>query len=226
VRPAGQATRRPTCVPALLQRCALYANDTICASLTPPDSPLSYRGLSNSTASGDVAHHFVTQGSPDQEGVCSALHQHRFRSSGNRAFLERVFGSHTCQNPRPTPTDACCLTSGWSGRRTTSSSWPSRGGRRPLNRRALAPSGTDDRSPPRKMYFELSSAPRVQTIAVAHSNPGPRRLRRLYGRGRWRKRKGIATVRLADGFVCDAEVHWYEATGIGRRELRVKRLLG
>ena len=76
------------------------------------------------------------------------------------------------------------------------------------------------------MYFELIGPIRqVETIAVAHSIRDCARLRRLYGRGRWRKRKGIATVRLADGFVCEAEVHWYEAMGIGRRELRVKRLL-
>jgi hypothetical protein len=43
---------------------------------------------------------------------------------------------------------------------------------------------------------------------------------------RWRKRKGFATVRLPDGLVCEAEVHWYEATGIGRREVKVKRLVG
>jgi hypothetical protein len=76
------------------------------------------------------------------------------------------------------------------------------------------------------MYFELiGSIRQVEAIAVAHSIRDRARLRRLYGRGRWRKRKGIAAVRLADGFVCEAEVHWYEATGIGRRELRVKRLL-
>jgi len=77
------------------------------------------------------------------------------------------------------------------------------------------------------MYFELIGPIRqVDTIAVTHSIRDRARLWRLYGRGRWRKRKGIATVRLADGFVCEAEVHWYEASGIGRRELRVKRLLG
>jgi len=77
------------------------------------------------------------------------------------------------------------------------------------------------------MYFELiGPIGQVKTIAVAHSIRDRARLRRLYGRGRWRKRKGIATVRLADGFVCEAELHWYEATGIGRREMRVKRLLG
>jgi hypothetical protein len=76
------------------------------------------------------------------------------------------------------------------------------------------------------MYFELIGPIRqVETIAVAHAIRDRARLRRLYGRGRWRKPKGIATVRLADGFVGAAEVHWYEATGIGGRELRVKRLL-
>ena len=51
------------------------------------------------------------------------------------------------------------------------------------------------------------------------------RLRRLYGRGRWRKRKGLATVRLDDGVLAEAELHWYEATGIGKKEVRIKRLL-
>ena len=65
----------------------------------------------------------------------------------------------------------------------------------------------------------------TETIAVGRSIRDLARLRRLYGRGRWRKRKGFATVRLPDGFVCEAEVHWYEATGIGKKELRIKRLL-
>ena len=51
------------------------------------------------------------------------------------------------------------------------------------------------------------------------------RLVRRYGRGRWKKRKGTATIRLADGSICDAEVHWYEAAGIGRREIKIKRYL-
>jgi hypothetical protein len=66
----------------------------------------------------------------------------------------------------------------------------------------------------------------AETIAAGPSVRDRARLRRLYGRGRWRKRKGIARVRLPDGVVCEAEVHWYEATGIGRREVKVKRLLG
>ena len=51
------------------------------------------------------------------------------------------------------------------------------------------------------------------------------RLRKLYGDGRWRKRKGEATVRLSDGTVLNAEIHWYEATGIGKREFKIKRYL-
>ncbi|MBZ0253126.1 MAG: hypothetical protein K8I02_07280 [Candidatus Methylomirabilis sp.] len=51
------------------------------------------------------------------------------------------------------------------------------------------------------------------------------RLRRLYGPGRWKKRKGVAKVRLPDGSAAMAEVHWYEAHGIGKKEFKIKRLL-
>lgn len=51
------------------------------------------------------------------------------------------------------------------------------------------------------------------------------RLRRAYGRGRWRKRKGIARVRLEDGSIHTAEIDWYEATGIGRKEFKIRYLL-
>jgi hypothetical protein len=50
------------------------------------------------------------------------------------------------------------------------------------------------------------------------------RLRKVYGRGRWRKMKGIASVRLPDGTTSAAEVHWYESHGIGRKEFKIKRL--
>lgn len=62
----------------------------------------------------------------------------------------------------------------------------------------------------------------VETIA---SGPGVRnrtRLRKQYGRGRWRKLKGVARVQLADGTVRLAEVHWYEAPGIGKKEFKLK----
>ena len=47
----------------------------------------------------------------------------------------------------------------------------------------------------------------------------------MYGKGRWRKRKGIAKVRLENGHALMAEIHWYEATGIGKREFKIKRFL-
>jgi len=51
------------------------------------------------------------------------------------------------------------------------------------------------------------------------------RLRKQFGRGRWRKLKGVTSVRLANGVVRKAEVHWYEAHGIGRRKTKIKRFL-
>jgi hypothetical protein len=51
------------------------------------------------------------------------------------------------------------------------------------------------------------------------------RLRKAFGHGRWRKQKGIATVRLEDGTICQAELHWYEAHGIGRKKLKIKQYL-
>jgi hypothetical protein len=51
-------------------------------------------------------------------------------------------------------------------------------------------------------------------------------LRKRYGKGRWRKLKGIATIRLPDGRMRIVELHWYEAHGIGKRNMRIKRVLG
>lgn len=65
----------------------------------------------------------------------------------------------------------------------------------------------------------------IETFATGRGIRELRRLRRKYGPGRWRKRKGLATLRLSDGFVTRAELHWYEANGIGRRELKIKRFL-
>ena len=65
----------------------------------------------------------------------------------------------------------------------------------------------------------------IATFAVGRGIRERRRLQRRYGKGRWRKRKGRARVRLADGTIRDAELHWYEATGIGRKELKIKRYL-
>ena len=75
------------------------------------------------------------------------------------------------------------------------------------------------------MLYELIGPNRIaQTIATGTSIRDRGWLRRLYGRGRWRKRKRVALVRLPDGVVTAAEVHWYEASGIGKKELKVKRL--
>jgi hypothetical protein len=65
----------------------------------------------------------------------------------------------------------------------------------------------------------------VETFAVNASIRDLTRLRRVHGPGRWRKRKGTARVRLADGSVCPAEIHWYEAHGVGRVEMKIKRFL-
>ncbi len=62
----------------------------------------------------------------------------------------------------------------------------------------------------------------IETFAADSGIREIRRLRRMYGIGHWRKRKGIASVRLADGSIRRAEIHWYEASGIGRFEFKIK----
>lgn len=74
------------------------------------------------------------------------------------------------------------------------------------------------------IYFEIiGELTEAETIAIGSSIREIGRLRKFYGRGRWRKRKGIARVRLPDGSVRLAEVHWYEAHGIGLKEFKIKR---
>jgi len=76
------------------------------------------------------------------------------------------------------------------------------------------------------MIFEiLGDISDIETFATGSGIREIARLRRIYGRGRWRKRKGIARVRLSDGSVRTAELHRYEATGIGRKEFKIKHLL-
>jgi hypothetical protein len=65
----------------------------------------------------------------------------------------------------------------------------------------------------------------IEVIAVGNSIREHVRLRKTYGKGRWRKLKGKATIRLADGTLQTAEVHWYEAHGIGKKEFKIKRIL-
>jgi hypothetical protein len=76
------------------------------------------------------------------------------------------------------------------------------------------------------MYFQvIGDITHVETFATGSSIRELARLRKFYGRGRWRKRKGIARVRLDSGEIRLAEVHWYEAHGIGRKEFKIKRYI-
>jgi len=76
------------------------------------------------------------------------------------------------------------------------------------------------------MYFDLvGRIADIETIAVERAIREIGRLNKKYGEARWRKRKGVAKVRLPDGTICEAEVHWYEAHGVGRKEMKIKRIL-
>ena len=76
------------------------------------------------------------------------------------------------------------------------------------------------------MYVEIIGAiDNIEMIAVGNAIRDLARLRQQYGPGRWRKLKGTALVRLADGSLRRAEVHWYEAHGIGRKKLKIKHFL-
>jgi hypothetical protein len=71
----------------------------------------------------------------------------------------------------------------------------------------------------------LGTLTNVETIAIGRAIRDLRRIRRLYGKGRWRRMKGEALVRLRSGRLRRAELHWYEAHGVGRREVKRKRYL-
>lgn len=74
--------------------------------------------------------------------------------------------------------------------------------------------------------FEIiSDITNVEVIAIGKSIRDLERLREQYGDGRWRKMKGIATIQLPNGHVRKAEIHWYEAQGVGRKEYKRKRYL-
>jgi hypothetical protein len=76
------------------------------------------------------------------------------------------------------------------------------------------------------MKFEIvGEIVEVERIAASSSIRILTLLKERYGHGRWRKQKGNATVRLDDGTIRRAEVHWFEAHGIGKRKLRIKRFL-
>ena len=68
-------------------------------------------------------------------------------------------------------------------------------------------------------FAVIGAITEIEIIAIGNHIRDLKRLQKLYGRGRWRKLKGRASVRLANGHIRLAELHWYEAHGIGRKEL-------
>ena len=75
-------------------------------------------------------------------------------------------------------------------------------------------------------YFEIvGPITGIETIAIGRHIRQISRLHEQYGRGRWRKLKGVATVRVASGTLRRAEVHWYEAHGIGKVRFKIKRFI-
>lgn len=76
------------------------------------------------------------------------------------------------------------------------------------------------------MNFEIiGDIKDIEIIAIGKKIKEIARLRKYYGKGRWRKLKGIATVKINKSDILDAEVHWYEAHGIGKKELKIKRFI-
>ena len=74
------------------------------------------------------------------------------------------------------------------------------------------------------MNFEIvGKIEGIEVIAIGNSIQDIARLRKQYGPGRWRKLKGKATVRLANGRITKAEIHWYEAHGIGKKKFKIKK---
>ena len=76
------------------------------------------------------------------------------------------------------------------------------------------------------MFFKiLGHVLDIETIASGKGIRERRRLRKFYGGRRWRKLKGMATIELSDGTIHHAELHWYQAHGVGAREFKIKRIL-
>ncbi len=76
------------------------------------------------------------------------------------------------------------------------------------------------------MKFEIVGEIRsVETMASGRGIRVLTRLNRLFGSGNWRKLKGFATVRFEDGTLAEVELHWFEAHGIGKRKMKIKRFL-
>jgi hypothetical protein len=76
------------------------------------------------------------------------------------------------------------------------------------------------------MNFEIiGHIQSIETIAVGKSIREIDRLISQFGEGRWRKLKGVAIIKLTTGRIVKAEIHWFEAHGIGKRKFKIKRFL-
>ena len=76
------------------------------------------------------------------------------------------------------------------------------------------------------MFFRIiGNISDTETVAVGKGVRERRRLQKFYGGKRWRKLKGTALVKLTNGTICHAELHWYEAHGVGAKEFKIKRFL-
>ena len=76
------------------------------------------------------------------------------------------------------------------------------------------------------MHFEIiGEIEGIETIAIGGKIRDIMRIQKQYGPGRWRKLKGIAKIRLENGRIRKAELHWYEAHGIGKKKIKIKRFL-
>jgi len=76
------------------------------------------------------------------------------------------------------------------------------------------------------VYFKIvSEIKEIETIAEGHGIKNLRRLYRIYGKTKWRKLKGKCQVKLEDGAVLSAEVHWYEGHGVGKKEIKIKKII-
>ena len=76
------------------------------------------------------------------------------------------------------------------------------------------------------MHFKIKGAIRdIEIIATGHGIKNLNRLNKIYGKANWRKLKGVCYIKLEDGAVLEAEVHWYEGHGIGKKEIKIKKYL-
>ena len=76
------------------------------------------------------------------------------------------------------------------------------------------------------MHFKvIGEIQEIETIAIGQGIKNLSRLNKLYGKTNWKKLKGICRVRLEAGTILDAEVHWYEGHGVGKKEMKIKKYL-